>query len=584
MLQKGGMFLLEGANPADVFTPEDFSDEHKMIASTCRDFIEKEVIPKIDDIEAQKPGVMRDLLTKAGDLGLLSADIEEEYGGSELGKLSSIIITENISYGGSFALGHGAHTGIGYLPIVLFGNEEQKKKYLPKLATGEWIAAYALTEPGAGSDALAAKTKAVLSDDGKYYILNGEKMFITNAGFADVFVTYAKIDGEKFTSFIVEKGTPGFSTGAEEKKMGIKGSSTCSLIFEDARVPVENVLGEIGKGHVIAFNILNIGRFKLGAGVTGSAKKAIELAVKYALQRQQFKTPIAKFGMIQTKLAQMNARTYASESVQYRLGGLIEGALEDKKTGPEIGKAIEAYAIECSISKVFGSEVLDYVVDEMVQIYGGYGFISEYPAERFYRDSRINRIFEGTNEVNRLIIPATLMRMAMKGELPFLMAAQALQKEIMDLKATIPADDGKPLYTERAMLALVKKLFLMIAGQAAMKYMQKLAEEQELIQIMADIAIEIYAMESCMLRALKAWEQDPASAELKIDLTRAYIYDKWAGYEKLGREAMCYLESGDMLSTQLAIVKRMTRYVPIDMINLRRKICAQIIEKENYVC
>ncbi|MFZ5634253.1 MAG: acyl-CoA dehydrogenase family protein [Bacillota bacterium] len=584
MLQKGGAFLLESANPADVFTPEDFSDEHRMIADTCRDFIEKDVLPKMDDMEAQKEGLMRELLAKAGELGILSADIEEEYGGAELGKLASIIITENISYGGSFALGHGAHTGIGSLPIVLFGNEEQKKKYLPKLASGEWIAAYALTEPGAGSDALAAKTKAVLSEDGKYYILNGEKMFITNAGFADVFVTYAKVDGEKFTAFIVERGTPGFSQGAEEKKMGIKGSSTRSLIFEDARVPVENVLGEIGKGHVIAFNILNIGRFKLGAGTTGSAKKAIELAVKYALQRQQFKTPIAKFGMIQTKLAQMNARTYASESVQYRLGGLIEEALEGKKSGPEVGKAIEEYAIECSISKVFGSEVLDYVVDEMVQIYGGYGYIQEYPAERFYRDSRINRIFEGTNEVNRLIIPATLMRKAMKGELPFLMAAQALQKEIMDLKATIPADDGKPLYTERAMLALVKKLFLMIAGQAAMKYMQKLAEEQELIQIMADIAIEIYAMESCLMRAMKAWEKDPASAELKIDLTKAYIYDKWPVFEKLGKEAMCYLESGDMLATQLAIVKRMTRYVPIDMVSLRRKICAQILDKESYVC
>ncbi len=535
MLQKGGMYLLESVNPADVFTPEDFTDEHKMIASTCTDFIDKEVLPRMEDLEHQKEGLMRELLEKAGELGLLSADIEEEYGGAELGKLASIIITENISYGGSFSLGHGAHTGIGSLPIALFGNEEQKKRYLPKLASGEMIAAYALTEPGAGSDALSAKAKAVLSEDGKYYVLNGEKIFITNAGFADVFVTYAKIDGDKFTAFIVDKDTPGFSTGAEEKKMGIKGSSTRSLIFEDARIPVENVLGEIGKGHVIAFNILNIGRFKLGAGVTGSAKKALQVAVKYALQRQQFKTPIAKFGIIQTKLAQMNTKVYASESVQYRLAGLIEEALQDKKSGPEIGRAIEDYAIECSISKVFGSEVLDFVVDEVVQIHGGYGYTQEYPAERFYRDSRINRIFEGTNEINRLIIPATLMRKAMKGELPFMMAAQALQKEVMDLKATVPQDDGRPLYAERAMLALVKKLFLMIAGQAAMKYMQKLAEEQELLQIMADIAIEIYAMESCVLRALKAWEKDPASAELKLDLTKAYIYDNWPGFEKWAR-------------------------------------------------
>ncbi len=584
MLQKGGMYLLESVNPADVFTPEDFTDEHKMIASTCTDFIDKEVLPRMEDLEHQKEGLMRELLEKAGELGLLSADIEEEYGGAELGKLASIIITENISYGGSFSLGHGAHTGIGSLPIALFGNEEQKKRYLPKLASGEMIAAYALTEPGAGSDALSAKAKAVLSEDGKYYVLNGEKIFITNAGFADVFVTYAKIDGDKFTAFIVDKDTPGFSTGAEEKKMGIKGSSTRSLIFEDARIPVENVLGEIGKGHVIAFNILNIGRFKLGAGVTGSAKKALQVAVKYALQRQQFKTPIAKFGIIQTKLAQMNTKVYASESVQYRLAGLIEEALQDKKSGPEIGRAIEDYAIECSISKVFGSEVLDFVVDEVVQIHGGYGYTQEYPAERFYRDSRINRIFEGTNEINRLIIPATLMRKAMKGELPFMMAAQALQKEVMDLKATVPQDDGRPLYAERAMLALVKKLFLMIAGQAAMKYMQKLAEEQELLQIMADIAIEIYAMESCVLRALKAWEKDPASAELKLDLTKAYIYDNWPGFEKWGKDAMCYLESGDMLATQLAIVKRMTRCVPIDMINLRRKIAAQVIDKEGFAC
>jgi len=584
MLQKGGMFLLESVSPADVFTPEDFSDEHKMIASTCEDFVAKEVLPIIDDIDAQKEGLMKSLLLKAGDLGLLSADIDEAYGGSELGKLASIIITENVCVGGSFATGLLAHTGIGSLPIVMFGNEEQKSKYLPKLATGEFIAAYALTEPGAGSDAMNAKTKAVLSEDGKHYILNGEKIFITNAGFADVFVTYAKIDGEKFTAFIVDKGTPGFSTGAEEKKLGIKGSSTRSLIFEDAKVPVENVLGEIGKGHVIAFNILNIGRFKLGAGTTGSAKKAIQHAVKYANQRVQFKNPISKFGMIQTKLAKMNAITYASESAQYRLAGLIEDALADKKSGPEIGSAIEEYAIECSISKIVGSEVLDYVVDETVQIHGGYGYVSEYPAERFYRDSRINRIFEGTNEVNRLIIPATLMRKAMKGEIPFMQAAMGLQKEIMNLGATLPAEDDKPLYTERCMLALAKKLFIMISGSAAQKYMQKLAGEQELIQIMADIAIEIYVMESCIMRTLKAWEKDAASAELKLDLTMAYIYDKWPALELLGKEALCYMESGDMLATQIGIVKRMTRYTPVDMIKLRRKIAAQIIDKEDYVC
>ncbi|MFZ5650897.1 MAG: acyl-CoA dehydrogenase family protein [Bacillota bacterium] len=584
MLQKGGAYLLESINPKDVFTPEDFTDEHKMIASTCEDFIQKEVLPQIEDLDHQKEGLMKELLTQAGDLGLLSADIEEKYDGADLGKIASIIITENVCVGGSFATGMLAHTGIGSLPIVMFGNEDQKQKYLPKLATGEWIAAYALTEPGAGSDALNAKTKAVLSEDGKYYVLNGEKIFITNAGFADLFITYAKIDGEKFTAFIVEKDTPGFSTGAEEKKLGIKGSSTRSLIFEDARVPVENVLGEIGKGHVIAFNILNIGRFKLGAGTTGSAKKALREAVKYANQRVQFKKPISSFGMIQTKLAKMNAYAYASESVQYRLAGLIEEALADVKSGPEMGKAIEEYAIECSISKIVGSECLDHVVDECVQIHGGYGYTQEYPAERYYRDSRINRIFEGTNEINRLIIPATLMRKAMKGEIPFMQAAMGLQKEIMNLGATLPADDEKPMYTERCMLHMAKKLFVMVAGTAAQKYMQNLVNEQELIQIMADIAIEIYVMESSVLRALKAWEQDPAGAQLKIDLTMAYIYDKWPVFEMLGKEALCYMATGDMLATQIGIVKRMARYVPIDMISLRRKIAAQIIEKEDYIC
>lgn len=584
MPQKGGMFLLESVNPADVFTPEDFSDEHKMIADTCADFVNKDVLPVIDDLDHKKEGLLRSLLEKAGELGLLSADIEEKYDGADLGKIASIIITENMTTGGSFATGMLAHTGIGSLPIVMFGNEDQKQKYLPKLATGEFIAAYALTEPGAGSDALNSKTKAVLSDDGKYYILNGEKIFITNAGIADVFVTYAKIDGEKFTAFIVDKGTPGFSIGAEEKKMGIKGSSTCSLIFEDAKVPVENVLGDIGKGHVIAFNILNIGRFKLGAGTTGSAKKSIQVAVKYANQRVQFKKPISSFGMIQTKLAKMNAYAYASESMQYRLAGLIDEALHGVPTGPEMGKAIEEYAIECSISKIVGSECLDYCVDECVQIHGGYGYTQEYPAERFYRDSRINRLFEGTNEINRLIIPATLMKKAMKGELPFLQAAMGLQKEIMNLGATMPADDDKPLYTERCMLHLVKKLIIMVAGSAAQKYMQKLAEEQELIQVMADMVIELYTMESAIARALKAWEKDPEAAQVKIDLTLAYMYDRWPVFESLAKEALCYMESGDMLATQIGIAKRMVRYIPIDLVSLRRKIAAQIIEKEDYIC
>lgn len=578
----GGKFLLDTIAPADIFTPEDFTDEHKMIADTVADFVNKDIVPHMEDLEHQKEGLMRSILEKAGELGLLGADIAEEYEGSELGKIASALIAEYVSGGGAYGVSHGAHTGIGSLPIILFGNEEQKKKYLPGLATGKLIAAYALTEPGAGSDALGAKTKAVLSDDGKYYILNGEKMFITNAGFADVYVTYAKIDGDKFTAFIVDRDTPGFSLGAEEKKMGIKGSSTRSLIFEDAKVPVENLLYEIGKGHVIAFNILNIGRYKLGAGAVGAAKIALTTAVKYAQERQQFKQPIANFGMIQHKIAQMNIKTYVSESALYRLVGDIEDALKDKKEGAEIGAAIEDYAIECSITKVLCSEILDYCADECVQIHGGYGFVSEYPAERFYRDSRINRIFEGTNEINRLIIPATLIRKAMKGSLPLLQAAQALSADITSLRASVEEDD-KPLAAERAMINMAKKLFLLVGGQAVQKYMKKLSNEQEIIAILSDMVIQIYAMESAVLRALKEWEKDAASAEMKLDLAAAYVNDVFPALDKLAKEALCYMFDGDMLRTQLSIVKRMLKFPPVNLISLRRKICAKVLDEQKYV-
>ncbi|SFH02215.1 hypothetical protein SAMN05660649_03528 [Desulfotomaculum arcticum] len=583
-MQKGAMFILENIDPDKIFTPEDFSDEHKMIAATVADFVENEIIPNVEELDHQKEGLMRSILEKAGELGLLSADIPEEYDGGEMGKIAAAIITENVSTGGSFAVSHGAHTGIGSLPIVLFGNEEQKKKYLPGLATGELVAAYALTEPMAGSDALGAKTKAVLTEDGKYYLLNGEKIFITNAGFADVYVTYAKIDGDKFTAFIIDKGTPGFSVGAEEKKLGIKGSSTCSLIFEDAQVPVENVLGEIGKGHVIAFNILNIGRYKLGAGGVGSSKKALEVAAKYALERQQFGLPIAKFGMIKNKLAQMAAKTYASESLVYRLVGEIEEVLEDKSDGKEIGAAIEDYAIECSIAKVHASETLDYVCDECVQIHGGYGYTQEFPAERFYRDSRINRIFEGTNEVNRLIIPATLLRRGMKGQLPLLQAAQALAGEVMSLRAKTPTGDEAPFEIEMDMIDRAKKLCLMVGGTAAQKYMQKIVKEQEIIEIMANMAIEIYAMESAVLRAQKALQNDPENAETKVELALAYVYDAFPKLDAWGKQALAYMfDGGDMLRTNLSIVKRLAKYTPINLIAIRQKVAAKVLEAGKYV-
>lgn len=584
-MQKGGMFLLENIDPNSIFTPEDFADEHKMIAETVADFVDNEVVPKIEEIDKQAPGLMRSLMEQAGELGLLSADVPEEYEGDEMGKIASAIIAENVSAGGSFSVSHGAHTGIGSLPIILFGTEEQKKKYLPGLATGKLIAAYALTEPMAGSDALGCRTKAVLSEDGKHYILNGEKIFITNAGFADVFITYAKVDGEKFSCFIVDRDTPGFSVGAEEKKLGIKGSSTCSLVYEDAMVPVENVLGEIGKGHVIAFNILNIGRYKLGAGATGAAKRALSVAAKYALERQQFGLPIAKFGMIKSKLAQMAAKTYASESLLYRMVGEIEEALEEKTDGKEIGAAIEDYAIECSIAKVHASETLDYCVDECVQIHGGYGYTQEFPAERFYRDSRINRIFEGTNEVNRLIIPGTLLRRGMKGQLPLLQAAQALTEELTSLRAKTPTGDEAPLEIEFDMLDRAKKLFLMVGGTAAQKYMQKIVKEQEIIEILANMAIEIYAMESALLRAKKALDADAESAETKVELALAYTYDAFPKLDAWAKQALAYIygEGGDMLRTNLSVAKRLCKYTPINLIAVRQKIAAKVLDAGKYV-
>ncbi len=582
-MQKGGMFLLENIEPNQVFTPEDFTDEHKMIAATVDDFVTNEVAPRIEELDQQPPGLMRSLMGKAGELGLLSADIPEEYEGDELGKIASALIAENVAGGGSFSVSHGAHTGIGSLPIVLFGTAEQKQKYLPGLASGRLIAAYALTEPMAGSDALSCRTKAVLFGDGKHYILNGEKIFITNAGFADVYITYAKVDGEKFSCFIVDRDTPGFSVGAEEKKLGIKGSSTCSLVFEDALVPAENLLGEIGKGHVIAFNILNIGRYKLGAGATGAAKRALATAARYAMERQQFNLPLAKFGMIKNKIAQMATRAYASESLLYRMVGELEASLQGKADGKEIGAAIEDYAVECSIVKVHASETLDYCVDECLQIHGGYGYTQEFPAERYYRDSRINRIFEGTNEVNRLIIPATLLRRGMKGKLPLLQAAQALAAELTSLRAKTPSGDEAPLEIEFDMLDRAKKLFLMVGGSAAQKYMQKIVKEQEIIEIMANMAIEVYAIESVLLRAKKALDTDPENAGTVVELALACTYDAFPKLDVWAKQALAYMFDGDMLRTNLSVAKRLCKYTPVNVLAVRQSIAAKVFEAGKYV-
>ncbi|WP_088032643.1 acyl-CoA dehydrogenase family protein [Evansella clarkii] len=584
---KGGGFLLEELTPEQVFTPEDFTDEHKMIAKTTEDFVVEQVVPEVEKIEEHQFDISVRLLKEAGELGLLGADVQEEYGGIGLDKISSSLITEKFALAGSFSLSHGAHVGIGSLPIVFFGNEEQKHKYLPALATGEKLAAYALTEPSSGSDALSAKTVAKLNDAGTHYVLNGEKQWITNAGFADVFVVYAKVDGEHFTAFIVEKDFEGVSTGPEEKKMGIKGSSTRTLILQDALVPKENVLGEIGKGHVIAFNILNIGRYKLGVGCVGGAKRAIEVSAKYANERKQFKLPISKFTLIRKKLAEMAVKTYAAESSIYRTGGLIDAAFEnlsdeEQKDGAAVGKAIGEYAIECSLNKVFGSEVLDFVVDEAVQIHGGYGFMAEYEVESMYRNSRINRIFEGTNEINRMLVPGTLVRKAMKGELPLLEKAGNIQEELMMM---MPQEVGdEPLEQEKYLLDNAKKIFMMVAGTAVQKYGEKLAKEQEMLANVADIVSEIFSIESVILRTEKAINKDGLEkAEQKLLMTQVFTQEAFNHIEAIAKESLVALEDGDTARTMLSILKKLTRHNPVDVVAKKREIAARIVEAEKYV-
>jgi alkylation response protein AidB-like acyl-CoA dehydrogenase len=584
----GGEFLIKDVAPEDVFTPEDFTDEHKMIYQTGSDFVEKEVAPVVDKLEEKDHGLVLELLGKAGELGLLGTDIQEENGGLGLDKVSTTIVAEVMGPAGSFSVVYSAHTGIGTLPIVYFGNEEQKAKYLPKLASGEWCGAYCLTEAGSGSDALNARTKAVLSDDGKYYILNGEKMFITNAGWASSFIVYAKVDGEEFTGFIVEKDFPGVSTGKEETKMGVHGSSTRPVVLEDAKVPVENVLFEIGKGHKIAFNILNIGRWKLGASCVGGCKRCLTDSVKYANGRIQFKVPISSFGMIKTKLSDMAVRTYMSESMMYRLAGMFDDKLslldaEAKKSGAENAKAIEEYAAECSITKVYGSEALDFCVDEYVQILGGYGFCAEYPAERYYRDSRINRIWEGTNEINRMLVPGTMMKRAMQGRLNLLQAAQAVAGDLMTYSPLSVELPDTPLALQEHIIKMSKKLALMVAGVAAQKFGAKLDREQEILAKIADIVIEIFAMESGLLRTLKIISKDgEEKAKYQIAAVKVYVDEMIPRIESWAKQIISYVEEGDMLRTQLAGVRKLARYQPIDSVTLKREIADRIIDIESY--
>ncbi len=586
-VKKGGSFLIDETNYEHIFTPEDFSDEHQMIGKTTEDYILQDVVPHIDQIENHEFEHSVRLLKKAGELGLLGADVPEEFGGLGLDKISSAIITEKFARAGSFSLSYGAHVGIGSLPIVLFGNQAQKEKYLPGLASGETIAAYALTEPGSGSDALGAKTTAVLNEAGTHYVLNGEKQWITNSAFADVFVVYAKIDGEHFSAFIVEKDFPGVKTGPEEKKMGIKGSSTRTLILEDAEVPKENLLGEAGRGHVIAFNILNIGRYKLAVGTIGASKRVIQLSAEYANQRKQFKTPISQFSLIGEKVANMSAKLYAMESAVYRTVGLFEQRMgllsdEEQKDGKQIAQSIAEYAIECSLCKVLGSETLDYIVDEGVQIHGGYGFMQEYEVERAYRDSRINRIFEGTNEINRLLVPGTFLKKAMKGELPLLQKAQTLQEELMMMMPEEPGD--QPLDQEKYLLAHAKKIALMVAGMAAMKYGKALDKEQEILVNIADIVNELFAAESAVLRTEKAIAASGAEKNAqKLAYTQIFTQEAFLKIEAHAKESLIAMEEGDSLRMSLSALRKLTRFTPMNVIAKKREVAKRIFEAEKYI-
>jgi alkylation response protein AidB-like acyl-CoA dehydrogenase len=576
---RGGAFLLETRAPEEIFTPEDFTAEHHAIAKTTEEFFTKEVAPHIEEIHHQHHEVAAKILKKSAELGLTAVVIPEKFGGMEMDLTSMMVVAEGIARDGSYSAWHGAHTGIGTLPILLFGTEEQKQRYLPRLAKAEMIAAYCLSEPQAGSDALAARTRADLSPDGKHYILNGQKMWITNGGFADLYTVFAKVGGEKFTAFLVERAWPGVSTGAEEQKMGIKGSSTTAVFFDNVKVPVENVLGEVGRGHIIAFNILNLGRLKIGPFSAGGSRDVLAVSIKYAKERKAFGKSISEFGMIQHKIAEMAIRMYASESMTYRVVGNIEAQLEGFSwDAPDAGntmlKAVEEFATECSFIKVFASEMLDYVVDEGVQIHGGYGFHQDYAVEHAYCDSRINRIFEGTNEINRLLATGMILKRAQKGTLPLVDAVMRLQSEIMS---------GPSLSTgEIDMVANAKKVALFVLGVAYQKFMAKIEEQQEVVANITDVLINAYAMESASLRAKKIAASGKNAANVN-DMLAVFSREAMDTIESAARTALCGCSEGDALRTNLAVLKRFTKYEPVDLIGTRRRIAARLIQAERYV-
>jgi alkylation response protein AidB-like acyl-CoA dehydrogenase len=581
---QGGGFLIQPSDPQQTFTPEDFNDEQLMITDMCKEFLDKEVLPFILEIDQQKAGLMPSLLDKAGALGLLGAAFPEQYGGLGKDFVTATMVNECLGAGHSFAVAMAAHNGIGSLPILYFGTDEQKQKYIPKLATGEMKGAYALTEPGSGSDALGAKTTATLSADGSSYAINGQKIWITNAGFADVFTVFAKIDGDKFSAFIVERNTPGLSFGEEEHKMGIKGSSTRQLFFENCVVPKDNLLGEIGKGHIIAFNILNIGRLKLCAAAMGGAKLALKTTITYAKTREQFKTPIAKFGAIQHKLAEMAIRIFAADTALYRTADWIDRKEREQEASGKGYNALlgaaEEYAIECAMLKVLGSEALDYVVDEGVQVHGGNGFSDEYNISRAYRDSRINRIFEGTNEINRLLIMDMYLKRAFKGRINIMGPAMAVQKELMSIPDF--GTDDAPFAAEQKVIANFKKAILMCAGAAAQKLMMQLEHEQEILMNLADMVIDTFQAESMLLRTMKMTARNHEHADITQDITRTFISDAADRINHAGKTAINAFAEGDEQRMMLLGLKRFTKSESINTKDTRRRIAAKLIEAEQY--
>jgi len=583
---KGGEWLIKESTPADTFTAEGFTEEQLMNRDMCNQFLDAEVYPNLDRIDSLEPGLMKSLVTKAGEQGLLATSFPEEYGGLGKDFVTSTIINEYLGAGHSFSVAIAAHTGIGTLPILYFGTPEQKEKYIPKLITGEWAGAYGLTEPNSGSDALGAKTTAKLSEDGKYYILNGQKCWITNGGFAQVYTVFAKVDGDKFTGFIVDRGTEGFTQGPEEKKMGIKGSSTVQLYFQDCKVPAENLLGEVGKGHRIAFNILNIGRLKLCAAAIGGARKSLSGTVEYAKTREQFKQPISNFGAIKHKLAEMAIRIYVAESALYRTAKWIdEKEHELLASGKPFSEALlggaEEYAIECAMLKVYGSEVLDYVVDEGVQVHGGNGFSAEYNASRAYRDSRINRIYEGTNEINRLLILDMTLKRAMGGRLDLMGPAMGVQKELMSIPDF--SEDDTPFAAERKLIANLKKAILMASGAAVQKLMMKIENEQEILMNISDMAIETFNAESVLLRVMKMVEEKgEANSQVYLDMMRTYLYDAADRVNKSGKDAINSFSDGDEQKMILIGLKRFTKAEPFNTKDARRRIADQMIAAGKY--